>query len=71
MGIVREEDIQFWYTSKNLWKIGVEMEEWQQGECRNLKQTVVHRKTLSYVIVIAVYCMYSVSLLVVRVNNVN
>jgi hypothetical protein len=57
MGVVREEDIQFWYTSKNLWKIGVEMDERQQGECRNLKQTVVHTKTHSHVIVIAAYCM--------------
>jgi hypothetical protein len=41
MGMVREEDIQFWYRSKNLWKSGVEMEERQQGECRKLIQTVV------------------------------
>ena len=62
MGIVREEDIQFWYTGKNLWKSGVEMDERQQGECRKLIQTavLVHVKTLSYVIVIAAYCIYSV-----------
>jgi len=47
MGIVREEDIQFWCTSKNLWKSGAEMEDGQQGECRKLIQTVVHTKTLS------------------------
>jgi hypothetical protein len=46
MGIVREEDIQFWYKSKNLWKGGAEMEERQQGECRKLIQTVVHTKTV-------------------------
>jgi len=71
MGIVREEDIQFWYTSRNLWKSGVEVDERQQGECRKLMQTVVHMKTLSYVIVIAPYCIYSVDLLVVRANNVS
>jgi hypothetical protein len=31
MGIVREEDIQFW--KKNLGMSGVEMDERQQGEC--------------------------------------
>lgn len=71
MGIVREEDIKFWYTSKNLWKSGVEVDERQQGECRKLIQTLVRTKTLSYVIVIAAYCIYSVGLLVVRVNTVS
>jgi len=71
MGIVREGDIQFWYTSKNLWKSGIEMDERLQGECRKLIQTVVRTKTLSYVIVVAVYCTYSVGLLVVRVYNVS
>jgi hypothetical protein len=71
MGIVREEDIQFWYRDKNLWKSGVEMDKRQQGECRKLIQTVVHTKTLSYVIVIAAYFIYSAGLLVVRVNNVS
>jgi hypothetical protein len=61
MGIVRKEDIQFWYTSKNLWESGVEMDERQQGECRKLIQTVVHKKTLSYFMAIAAYCIYSVS----------
>ena len=71
MGIVREGDIQFWYRSKNLWKSGIEMEERQQGECRKLIQTVVLTKTLSYVVMFAAYCIYSVGLLVVRVNNVS
>lgn len=71
MGIVREEDIQFWYMSKNLQKREAEMEGRQQGEQRKLIQTVVHMKTLSCVIVFATYCSYSEGLFVVRVNNVS
>jgi hypothetical protein len=71
MGIVREEDIQFWCTSKILWKSGVEMEERQQGECRKLIQTVLRKKCLPYFIFIAAYCIYCVCLLVVTVNYIS